>query len=168
MNEVAGNDHRVSTDVSQVDKEHPFKEPDHSTGDHAEAAEAWFQWFEFTPYEVGCDEISAWVPTWGFGRPFSEGKSTMQLPEQSLALLLGLATSAPAGPLTSYISTISRNLPSGFLGNSIHKMASVISKLWGKEGTEEFENHHPLHACNEQFVFLTPHQFIFTNTHPSQ
>ncbi|CAK4032257.1 cytosolic phospholipase A2 beta-like [Lecanosticta acicola] len=142
------------------DKEHPFKEPDHSTGDHADAADAWFQWFEFTPYEVGCDEIEAWVPTWGFGRPFKEGKSTMQLPEQSLALLLGLATSAPAGPLTSYISTISRNLPSGFLGNSIRKMAHAVTKFWGKEGTEEFQNHHPLHACNE-------HNFMYQYTHVS-
>ncbi|KAK4634534.1 Cytosolic phospholipase A2 zeta [Fulvia fulva] len=139
------------------DPEHPFKDADHSQGDHAEAPEAWFQWFEFSPYEIGCDEIQAWVPTWAFGRPFEEGKSTMQLPEQSLALLLGLATSAPAGPLTSYIATISRNLPSGFLGNSIHKLAHGITKLWGKEGTEEFHNHHPLHACNE-------HNFMFHYT----
>ncbi|KAF2161846.1 hypothetical protein M409DRAFT_58911 [Zasmidium cellare ATCC 36951] len=143
------------------DKEHPFKDADHATGDHADASDAWFQWFEFTPYEIGCDEIEAWVPTWGFGRPFSEGKSTMQLPEQSLALLLGLATSAPAGPLTSYISTISRNLPTGFLGNSIHKMAHAVTKFWGKEGTEEFTNHHPLHACNE-------HNFMFHYTPADQ
>ena len=83
------------------DSEHPFKDPEYTSGDHEEADNAWFQWFEMTPYEVGCDEIQAWVPTWAFGRPFSEGKSTMQLPEQSLALLLGLCTSAPAGPLTS-------------------------------------------------------------------
>ncbi|WPG99744.1 cytosolic phospholipase a2 beta [Acrodontium crateriforme] len=139
------------------DSEHPFAEPDHASGDHADAKDAWFQWFEMTPYEVGCDEIEAWVPTWGFGRPFEQGKSTMQLPEQSLALLLGLATSAPAGPLTSYISTISRNLPANFLGNSIHAMASKVTKFWGKQGTEEFQQHHPLHACNE-------HNFMFHYT----
>ena len=81
----------------------------------------------------------------------------MQLPEQSLALLLGLCTSAPAGPLTSYIATISRSLPPGFLGNSIHSMAKGITKLWGKQGTEEFQNHHPLHACNE-------HNFMYHYT----
>nr|POE47632.1 cytosolic phospholipase a2 beta [Quercus suber] len=142
------------------DPEHPFKDPDHAEGDHADAVDAWFQWYEMTPYEVGCDEIEAWVPTWGFGRPFEEGKSTMQLPEQSLALLLGLATSAPAGPLTSYISTISRNLPTGFLGNAIQSMAGKVTKLWGKQGTEEFQQHHPLHACNEHnFMFhYTPKQ----------
>ena len=139
------------------DKENPFEEPDHSTGDH-EDDNAWFQWFEMSPYEIGCDEIQAWVPTWGFGRPFEEGKSTMQLPEQSLALLLGLCTSAPAGPLTSYIATISRNLPPGFLGNSVHSLAHRVTKFWGKQGTAEFENHHPLHACNE-------HNYMYHYTH---
>jgi phospholipase A2 len=139
------------------DKENPFKEPNHSSTEHAEASRAWFQWFEFTPYEVGCDEIQAWVPVWGFGRPFEQGRSTMQLPEQSLALLLGLATSAPAGPLTSYLSTISRNLSLGFLGDSVHRLARAVTKLWGKEGTEEFQNHHPLHACNE-------HNFMYHYT----
>lgn len=131
------------------DNEQPFGDVDHAGGDHAAARDAWFQWFEFTPYEVGCDEVEAWVPTWGFGRPFEEGKSTMQLPEQSLALLLGLATSAPAGPLTSYIVTISRNLPPGFLGNSITSLAKGVSRMWGKKGTDVFQEHHPLHACNE-------------------
>lgn len=140
-----------------VDEEHPFKEPDHAEGDHKEADNAWFQWFEMTPYEVGCDEIEAAVPTWAFGRPFDTGKSTMQLPEQSLALLLGLCTSAPAGPLTSYLATISRNLPPGLLGNSIHSMARSITHFWGKKGTEEFQNHHPLHACNE-------HNYMFHYT----
>jgi phospholipase A2 len=143
-----------------VDKEHPFRELDPSSKEQTLASDAWFQWFEFTPYEIGCDELEAWVPTWGFGRPFSEGKSTMQLPEQSLALLLGLCTSAPAGPLTSYIATISRSLPAGFIGNQIHNVASRITKSWGKQETDEFTNHHPLHACNEHnYMFhLTPVQ----------
>jgi phospholipase A2 len=132
-----------------VDKEHPFKEPVNEVKDHMEAQDAWFQWFELSPFEVGCDELEAHVPTWGFGRPFLEGKSTMQLPEQSLALLLGLCVSAPAGPLTSYIATVQRNLPQGFIGDAIHNLAHGITKLWGKQGTEEFRQHHPLHACNE-------------------
>ena len=137
-----------------ADEKHPFSEPDHMADEHKEAQDAWFQWFEMTPFEIGCDELEAWVPTWGFGRPFDLGKSTMQLPEQSLALLLGLCTSAPAGPLTSYLATINRQLPPNFVGNTIHELASRVSRLWGKEGTEKFEQHHPLHACNE-------HNFIY-------
>lgn len=145
-----------------VDQEHPFGDQDQdptSKEEHAETVvDAWFQWFEMTPYEIGCDELEAWVPTWGFGRPFELGKSTMQLPEQSLALLLGLCTSAPAGPLNSYLATIKRNLPRGSIGNAVHDLAQKISHLWGKQRTEEFQQHHPLHACNEHnFLFhLTP------------
>ena len=78
----------------------------------------------------------------------------MQLPEQSLALLLGLCTSAPAGPLNSYLSTIERNLPQNFLGNAVQNLAKGVSRLWGKHGTEKFKDHHPLHACNE-------HNFLY-------
>jgi phospholipase A2 len=136
------------------DKDQPFLEPDHAAIEHTAAKDAWFQWFEMTPYEVGCDELEAWVPTWGFGRPFAEGKSTMQLPEQSLSLLLGLATGAPAGPLESYISTIKRQLPAGVIGDTVHDLATKITNYWGQQGTEEFTNHHPLHASNE-------HNFMF-------
>ncbi|KAL1969192.1 hypothetical protein VTN77DRAFT_446 [Rasamsonia byssochlamydoides] len=141
-----------------VDKEHPFRDQDPTSKEHSETVDAWFQWFEMTPYEIGCDELEAWVPTWGFGRPFELGKSTMQLPEQSLALLLGLCTSAPAGPLNSYLATIKRNLPPGFISNAVQDLAQKITHLWGKQRTEEFEQHHPLHACNEHnFMFhLTP------------
>ncbi|TAQ88203.1 hypothetical protein B7494_g3473 [Chlorociboria aeruginascens] len=61
---------------------------------------------------------------------------------------------APAGPLSSYIATIKRQLPPGFIGNSIQDLASNVTHFWGKQGTEEFENHHPLHASNE-------HNFMF-------
>lgn len=102
-----------------------------------------------SPYEIGCDELQAWCPTWGFGRPFDLGKSTKALPEQSLALLLGLCTSAPAGPLSSYLATIQGNLPKNILGDAVNKLAEGVAAMWGKQGTEVFTNHHPLHASNE-------------------
>lgn len=137
-----------------VDKEHPFKEADPGSKEHEDAEDAWFNWFELSPFEVGCDELEAWCPTWAFGRPFDRGRDTMQIPEQSLALLLGLCTSAPAGPLTSYLATIKRSLPPGFIGNSINDMAKGIARMWGEKGTEQFQAHHPLHAVNE-------HNFMF-------
>ncbi|ETN46246.1 uncharacterized protein HMPREF1541_00430 [Cyphellophora europaea CBS 101466] len=137
-----------------ADDTHPFKNADPSDQEHSEAVDAWFQWFEMSPFEIGCDELGAWCPTWAFGRPFDKGKSTMQLPEQSLALLLGLCTSAPAGPLTSYLATIKRNLPPGFLGSSILDLSRGVARFWGKQGTEEFQQRHPLHACNEHNFML--------------
>ena len=151
-----------------VDKEHPFKEVDPGAKEHEDAEDAWFNWFELSPIEVGCDELEAWCPTWAFGRPFEKGADTMQIPEQSLALLLGLCTSAPAGPLTSYLATIKRSLPPGFLGNSINSMAKGIAHMWGRKGTEEFQAHHPLHAVNEHnFMFhLTRNENKDTPSHP--
>ncbi|KIX00994.1 uncharacterized protein Z518_10060 [Rhinocladiella mackenziei CBS 650.93] len=132
-----------------VDKEHPFNDADPDTKEHEEAEDAWFNWFEISPIEVGCDELEAWVPTWAFGRPFERGRDTLQIPEQSLALLLGLCTSAPAGPLTSYLATIKRSLPPGFIGNTVQDISKGIARMWGEKGTEEFQGHHPLHAVNE-------------------
>ncbi len=137
-----------------ADKEHPFDDVDPGGREQEEAQDAWFNWFEFSPFEVGCDELEAWCPTWAFGRPFEKGRDTMQIPEQSLALLLGLCTSAPAGPLTSYLATIKRSLPPGFIGNSVNDMAKGVARMWGEKGTEEFQAHHPLHAVNE-------HNFMF-------
>lgn len=132
-----------------VDETHPFADANPKSAEHQQAADAWWQWFEITPHEIGCDELQAWCPTWGFGRPFSLGKSVKALPEQSLALLLGLCTSAPAGPLSSYLSTIQRNLPKNMLGDAVNKLAEGVAAMWGKQGTEVFTNHHPLHASNE-------------------
>lgn len=137
-----------------VDKQHPFKDANPNAKEQKEAEDAWFNWFEISPIEVGCDELGAWIPTWAFGRPFESGRDTMQIPEQSLALLLGLCTSAPAGPLTSYLATIKRCLPTGFIGNSVQDLARGIARMWGQKGTEEFQGHHPLHAVNE-------HNFMF-------
>ena len=135
--------------VDWADPEHPFANDDPTTEEHKDARGAWFQWFELSPYEVGCDELAAYVPTWAFGRKFEEGTSVVGLPEQSLSLLIGLCVSAPAGPLSSYLATIQRNLPVGFIGNTINDIASGIAKMWGKHETAVFENHHPLHASNE-------------------
>ncbi|KAK8092002.1 phospholipase A2 [Apiospora hydei] len=60
-------------------------------------------------------EAQAYVPTWSYGRTFVSGRSvaSRRLPEQSLSLMLGQCTSAPAGPLTGYISALLATLPQG-------------------------------------------------------
>ncbi|KAL6409203.1 phospholipase A2 [Ilyonectria robusta] len=72
-----------------------------------------FQWFEISPLEVGSRDLQRFVPTWSWGRTFASGHSVNRRPEQSLALLLGQCTSAPAGPLTGYISALLASLPKG-------------------------------------------------------
>ena len=62
-----------------TDKEHPFETDKVDDKEHSES-DAWWQWFEMTPFEIGCDELESWVPTWGFGEPFEGGKSTQGLP----------------------------------------------------------------------------------------
>lgn len=48
-----------------------------------------YQWFEFTPYDMGCEELEAWIPMWSFGRKFENGHNTEKLPEQTLDILIG-------------------------------------------------------------------------------
>ncbi|KAH7339527.1 acyl transferase/acyl hydrolase/lysophospholipase [Rhizoctonia solani] len=38
-------------------------------------AKARWLWFEWSPYEVGCDELGAWIPSWALGRRFENGRN---------------------------------------------------------------------------------------------
>ncbi|KAI8878564.1 FabD/lysophospholipase-like protein [Backusella circina FSU 941] len=71
-----------------------------------------YQWFEFTPYEMGCEEINAWIPTWSFGRKFENGKNIQTLPEQSLGILMGMFGSAFVASLAHFYQEIRLLLPS--------------------------------------------------------
>lgn len=79
------------------------------------------------------------------------------LPEQSLALLVGLCTSAPAGPLSSYLATLQRKPPKTVLDDAVNGLASRIAALWGKQQTEVFTNHRPMYALNEYNFFVPCH-----------
>ncbi|RUP47452.1 hypothetical protein BC936DRAFT_145719 [Jimgerdemannia flammicorona] len=142
------------------DPDYPFTEgSDHTSAEHTEAQNSWFQWFEFNPYEIGCDELKAWQPSWSFGRHFDQRVSTDNIPEQSLSLEMGVWGSAPAGPLSSYLGTIQRNLPKGVITKEVNKMANNIAEHWGPQGVEVFEDHHPVHAANNPnpvFHFYPP------------
>lgn len=61
--------------------------------------EAWFQWFEFTPYELFCEEFEAGIPSWSIGRHFHKGRSVDRdkrppLPELRIPFLMGIWGSA--------------------------------------------------------------------------
>lgn len=91
--------------------------------------EAWFQWFEFTPYEMWCEELSAGIPTWAMGRKFENGRTVwrengLALPEVRVPLLMGIWGSAFCATLSHYYREI-RPIMRGFLGlSSIDAMIS--------------------------------------------
>jgi phospholipase A2 len=73
--------------------------------------EAWFQWFEFTPFEFWCEELGAGIPMWATGRKFEAGKSIwrdngLSLPETRIPLLLGIWGSAFCATLSHYYREI--------------------------------------------------------------
>ncbi|KAI9271702.1 acyl transferase/acyl hydrolase/lysophospholipase [Phascolomyces articulosus] len=70
-----------------------------------------YRWFEFTPYEMGCEELKAWIPVWSFGRQFKEGKNIEKLPEQTLGTLMGVFGSAFASSLAHFFQEIRAFLP---------------------------------------------------------
>ncbi|PSN71423.1 phospholipase-like protein A2 [Corynespora cassiicola Philippines] len=73
--------------------------------------EAWFQWFEFTPYEFWCEELEAGIPTWAIGRKFENGRTVwrdngLALPEVRVPLLMGIWGSAFCATLSHYYKEI--------------------------------------------------------------
>lgn len=87
------------------------RETDQATARAKAKKEAWFQWFEFTPYEFWCEEIEAGIPTWAIGREFREGRSTFRedglaLPELRVPLFLGIWGSAMCATLSHYYKEV--------------------------------------------------------------
>ena len=69
--------------------------------------EAWFQWFEFTPYEFWCEELAAGIPSYAVGRRFEKGISVphddgLSQPEIRLPFLMGIWGSAFCATLSHY------------------------------------------------------------------
>ncbi|KAF8757315.1 Lysophospholipase catalytic domain [Rhizoctonia solani] len=78
-----------------------------------EARARWL-WFEWSPYEVGCDELGAWIPSWALGRRFENGRNVERRPEISLTLLSGIFGSAFCASLQHYfleVKPLLRDLP---------------------------------------------------------
>lgn len=73
--------------------------------------EAWFQWFEFTPYEIFCEEFGAGIPTYALGRQFNNGHNVLldtgiALPEIRIPFLMGVWGSAFCATLSHYYKEI--------------------------------------------------------------
>ncbi|KAI1083463.1 FabD/lysophospholipase-like protein [Whalleya microplaca] len=103
--------------------------------------EAWFQWFEITPYEFFCEEFNAGIPTWALGRRFDGGidvppSSGFHLPEIRMPILMGIFGSAFCATLSHYyreVRPLVRNL-TGF--------AAIDEMIHGRN--EDLEKVHPI------------------------
>ena len=108
--------------------------------------EAWFQWFEMTPYELFCEEFGAGIPTWAMGRKFkggvdvpSDGDNNPQgfrLPETRMPLLLGIWGSAFCATLSHYYREVRP------LIKSLAGLQAVDELIWGHN--EDLSKVHPI------------------------
>ncbi|KAL0472281.1 acyl transferase/acyl hydrolase/lysophospholipase [Neurospora intermedia] len=103
--------------------------------------EAWFQWFEMTPFELFCEEFAAGIPTWAMGRSFQDGVNLpttegFYLPEIRLPVLLGIWGSAFCATLSHYYREIRP------LIQSLGGFQAVDNLIWGHN--ENLSKVHPI------------------------
>lgn len=108
--------------IEKADKESrkPAEKPSQDELSIRAQKEAWFQWFEFTPYELFCEELGAGIPTWAVGRQFRAGQSIVRdhghaLPELRVPMLMGIWGSAFCATLAHYYKEI-RPIVTGLTG----------------------------------------------------
>lgn len=103
--------------------------------------EAWFQWFEFTPYELFCEEWDAGIPSWSVGRRFSKGRGLfnergLALPELGIPFIMGVWGSAFCATLAHYYKEV-RPVIKGLAG-----FGGIDSMIEGKN--EDLSKLHPI------------------------
>jgi len=113
--------------------------------------EAWFQWFEMTPYELFCEEFGAGIPTWAMGRRFRGGVDEpiaegLRLPETRVPPLLGIWGSAFCATLSHYYREV-RPFVKTFGG-----LQAIDDLIWGHN--EDLSKVHPIDpATLPNFVY---------------
>ncbi|KAJ2724402.1 hypothetical protein GGI07_002003 [Coemansia sp. Benny D115] len=71
-----------------------------------------YQWFEFSPYEVGSIDHGCWVPTWAFGRPIKNGKEQFKIGEIHFGSIMGTVASAFCASVKAMVMEIYLAVPS--------------------------------------------------------
>ncbi|KAI0888965.1 FabD/lysophospholipase-like protein [Annulohypoxylon maeteangense] len=104
--------------------------------------EAWFQWFELTPYEFFCEEFNAGIPTWALGRRFNDGEDVppesngFHLPELRMPIMMGIFGSAFCATLSHYYREIRP------LVKSLTGFAAIDGMIYGYN--TDLEKVHPI------------------------
>jgi phospholipase A2 len=108
--------------------------------------EAWFQWFEISPYEMFCEEFGAGIPTWAVGRKFENGKDIphdedgLRVPELRLPLMLGIFGSAFCATLSHYYKEV-RPIVKGLTG-----FGSIDDMIEGRN--DDLSKVHPIEPAS--------------------
>ena len=102
--------HEIPLEEQQTEREKTEGKASETAKERAKQ-EAWFQWFEFTPYEIWCEEFDAGIPSWSVGRHFKDGRSIprengFDLPELRIPFLMGIWGSAFCATLAHYYKEI--------------------------------------------------------------
>ncbi|KAI0022656.1 FabD/lysophospholipase-like protein [Xylariomycetidae sp. FL0641] len=117
----------------------------HGASEEAKAIakqEAWFQWFEMTPYEFFCEEFNAGIPTWAMGRRFNGGADVpleqggFHLPELRMPILMGIFGSAFCATLSHYYREVRP------LVRSLTGFGAIDEMIHGHN--EDLEKVHPI------------------------
>jgi phospholipase A2 len=122
--------------------------------------EAWFQWFEITPYEFFCEEFNAGIPTWAMGRNFKDGldvppESGFHLPEPRMSILMGIFGSAFCASLSLYYREIRP------LVKSLTGFSTIDELIHGRN--EDLEKVHPIDPASiPNFVYGMDDELRFT------
>ncbi|EEP81441.1 hypothetical protein UREG_06306 [Uncinocarpus reesii 1704] len=103
--------------------------------------ESWFQWFEFTPHELFCEEFGAGIPIWALGRHFKDGKDVppqqgFPTPELRIPALMGVWGSAFCATLAHYYKEIRPALA------GITEFTGIASLI--EERNEDLARVHPI------------------------
>eukprot|EP01134_Creolimax_fragrantissima_P000780 CFRG0780T1 len=71
------------------------------------------RWLEMSPWEVGTAEVGQgmYIPTWAFGRPYLNGKSTLSFKEKPLGFLLAVVGGPFVASFGRMLSEIEHELP---------------------------------------------------------
>ncbi|KAH8680948.1 acyl transferase/acyl hydrolase/lysophospholipase, partial [Xylariales sp. PMI_506] len=122
--------------------------------------EAWFQWFEMTPYEFFCEEFNAGIPTWAMGRNFKNGadvppESGFHLPELRMPILMGIFGSAFCATLSHYYREIRP------LVKSLTGFGTIDELIHGRN--DDLEKVHPIDPAQiPNFVYGMDNKLRFT------
>jgi cytosolic phospholipase A2 len=104
-----------------------------------------YNWFTFTPYEIGSETTDAFIPTWSFGRKFSKGKSIDRAPEQSVGFFMGFWGSAVSGSVYQMLKASEAEL-SPMFGRILEE--SLVESGVGRQQIVPIKIFNPFYGSN--------------------